>query len=349
MNQHPSSPVTFSLPTLRLGRRRVAILAGLGILTIIFLVVLGGGKAAIAALAAVDPSWIVFGLMVHYSGFAVRGLRWQQLLQALDHRLSWRYAMTLLLSGWFVSALLPARAGDLLRIAILRTPTPERAAVPVTDGLGSIVMERMLDMVALVVLGAGVGFTLLRTAMPGWVVAAYGSALLLLTIAAAALLLAPSLLQWLRRCSPQPLWQKALDLAAQLVQSLQSLGRLPALTLLVLAESLYIWLCDGVLLWAVLKAMGVDTSLASILFVALTVDIFAAIPLTPGGIGQIEGVNVALLALLPLPAFNLSVAVLLNRAISYWSFLLFSGIVTFGAGIGQMMIGGRTPESLVDR
>jgi uncharacterized protein (TIRG00374 family) len=87
--------------------------------------------------------------------------------------------------------------------------------------------------------------------------------------------------------------------------------------------------------------MGVDAPLASITFVALTVDIFAAIPLTPGGIGQIEAVNMALLALLPLPAFNLSAAVLLNRAISYWSFLLFSGIVTFAAGIGQMMVGGK--------
>ncbi|MEZ4730812.1 MAG: lysylphosphatidylglycerol synthase transmembrane domain-containing protein [Caldilineaceae bacterium] len=346
MNQHPSSPGTFSLPTLRLDRRRLTILVGLSILTIVFLLVLGGGQAAIAALTAVDPAWLVLGLVVHYSGFAVRGLRWQQLLQALNHRLSWRSAMTLLLSGWFVSALLPARAGDLLRIAILRTPTPGRAAVPVADGLGSIVMERVLDMVALVVLGAGVGFALLRTAMPGWVVAAYGSALLLLTIAAVALLLAPSLLQWLRRRSPQPLWQKALDLATQLMQSLQSLGRAPALALLVLVESLYIWLCDGVLLWAVLQAMGVDAPLPSIIFVALTVDIFAAIPLTPGGIGQIEGVNVALLALLPLPAFNLSAAVLLNRAISYWSFLLFSGIVTFAAGIGQMMVGGRASASL---
>lgn len=341
MNQPPHSPTTFQLPTLRLGLRRLALLVGLGVLTVVFLITLGGGQAALSALLTVDLRWIAIGIAIHYSGFVVRGVRWQQLLRALGHRLSWRYAMTLLLSGWFVSALLPARAGDLLRIAILGIPNPKHAAVPVADSIGSIVLERALDLVALVVLGAGFGFALLRTTMPGWVVAAYGVTILLLAVAAVALLLAPALLHWLRRRSEQPLWQRAIALAGQLVQSLQTVGRSPLIALQVVGQSLYIWLCDALLMWTVLKAMGVDAPLASITFVALTVDIFAAIPLTPGGIGQIEAVNMALLALLPLPAFNLSAAVLLNRAISYWSFLLFSGIVTFAAGIGQMMMGGK--------
>jgi len=348
VDQQPVSPGPFQLPTLRLGLWRVVILLGLSLLTVVFLIALGGGRAAITALTEVNLTWIGVGLLVHYSGFAVRGLRWQQLLQALGHRLGWRYVMTLLLSGWFVSALLPARAGDLLRIALLRTPTPDRAAIPVADGMGSIVMERALDMLALVVLGAGIGFTLLRTQMPGWIVAAYGSAIVLLALAVIALVVAPVLLQWLRRLSLYPLWQKALDLAAQLVQSLRALRRAPFIALLVFVESLYIWLCDGVLMWTVLKAMGIAAPLHSITFVALTVDIFAAVPLTPGGIGQIEAVNMALLSLLPLPTFNLSAAVLLNRAISYWSFLLFSGVITFVAGIGQMMIGGRNQEGTSD-
>lgn len=350
MNQQPHSSTPLQFPTLRLGLRRLALLIGLGVLTIIFLLTLGGGRTALAALAAVDLRWIGLGVVIHYSGFAVRGLRWRQLLQALGHRLSWRYVMTLLLSGWFVSALLPARAGDLLRIALLRTPIANQPAIGVADSVGSIVLERALDLVALVVLGAGFGFALLRTTMPVWIVAAYSSVILLLGVALVALLLAPALLQWLRSRSVQLFWQKALDLAAQLVQSLHTVGRSPRIAFQVMLQSLYIWLCDAFLMWAVLKAMGVAAPLASITFVALTVDIFAAIPITPGGIGQIEAVNVALLALLPLPAFNLSAAVLLNRAISYWSFLLFSGAVTFAAGIGQMLVGGKssaltTPDS----
>jgi uncharacterized membrane protein YbhN (UPF0104 family) len=320
------------------------LLVGLGLLTIGALIAFGGGRTALTALTTVDLRWIGMGMVIHYSGFVVRGLRWQQLLRASGHRLTWRYVTALLLSGWFVSALLPAHAGDLLRIAMLRAPTANQTPIPIADSIGSIIMERALDMLALVVLGATLGFTLVRTAMPGWIVAAYGSVLFLLGVAGVAVLVAPPLLHWLRRQLPHPFWQKSLDLAGQLVQSLRSLGRSPAIALLVLVESLYIWLCDALLMGSVLAAMGVDAPLPAITFVALTVDIFAAIPLTPGGIGQIEGVNVALFSLLPLPAFNVAAAVLLNRAISYWSFLLVSGIVTFAAGIGQLMVGVKAGE-----
>ena len=46
-----------------------------------------------------------------------------------------------------------------------------------------------------------------------------------------------------------------------------------------------------------------------------------------------------LLALFALSSVNISAVVLLTRAISYWSFLLFSGIVTFAAGLGQVFSG----------
>ncbi len=336
----PLSPTPSPIPLLRLPLRRVVIFVGLAVVTIVLLLALGGGQEAVTALANVEPGWIVLALLVHYSGFAVRGLRWQQLLRALGYPLSWRYTMALLLSGWFVSALLPARAGDLLRVGVLRLPTAEHDPVPVADGFGSILLERVLDLVALLLLGAGVGFVLLRTQLPGWILVAYGVGVAALIAGGAVLFLAPTLLIWLQKRWQQPLWQRLLGFANEVMQSLRSVGQQPAMTLTVLLASLYIWFCDALLMWLVLKALGVTAGLGNITFVALTVDIFAAIPVTPGGIGQIEAVNMALLALLPLPPFNIAAAVLVNRAISYWSFLLFSGIVTFTAGIGQLMMRG---------
>ena len=333
------SPPTFALANLaQLTPRRIALLAGLALLTLALMLTLGGGEAALRALAGADLRWLGLALLIHYSGFAVRGLRWQQLLRVMGYRLGWRYSTALLLSGWFASALLPARAGDLLRVGVLRLEDDQHPVVPVADGLGSILLERLLDLLAIILLGAGIGFLLLRTQMPIWVLTAYGVGLAALAGLTIALLLAPPLLRWLRGWSTQIWWQKLLDFAGELAQSLRVLGGHPVAALLVIGESLYIWLCDALLMWLVLRSMGVTVGLGSIAFVALTVDIFAAIPLTPGGIGQIEAVNAALLALLPLPPFNVAAAVLLNRAISYWSFLLFSGIVTFAAGIGQLLV-----------
>ena len=78
MNQQPHSPTPFQLPTLRLGLRRLALLGGLGVLTVVFLITLGGGQDALAALLTVDLRWIAVGIAIHYSGFVVRGVRWQR-------------------------------------------------------------------------------------------------------------------------------------------------------------------------------------------------------------------------------------------------------------------------------
>jgi len=335
--KQPSSTVTLA-NLAQLTPRRLALLAGLAVLTLALLLTLGGGEAALQAVMGVDLRWLGLAFLIHYSGFAVRGLRWQQLLHRMGYPLSWRYSTALLLSGWFASALLPARAGDLLRVGVLRLANEHHPAVPVADGLGSIVLERVLDLLALLLLGAGLGFLLLRTQLPAWVMGAYGVGLAALVALAIALVAAPALFRWLRTWFAQPWWQRLLDFAAEVVQSLRVLGAHPLTAFVVIGESLYIWLCDALLLWLVLRSMGVAADFGGIAFVALTVDIFAAVPLTPGGIGQIEAVNAALLALLPLPPFNVAAAVLLTRAISYWSFLLFSGVVTFAAGIGQLLV-----------
>ncbi|MEZ4677892.1 MAG: lysylphosphatidylglycerol synthase transmembrane domain-containing protein [Caldilineaceae bacterium] len=344
MHRQPPAVPPIHTTSFALRPRRAALLIGLAILTLVILIALAGGRDVVTAMTNVKLGWIGLAVLIHYSGFAVRGMRWQQLLRVMGHKLSWRYSTALLLSGWFVSALLPARAGDLLRVTLLRLDHREHAPVAIADSFGSIVLERILDLIALLLLGATVGGIVLQGQLPNWVLMAYGVAVAALTAIGAGLLLLPVWLKRLERWSQHTLWQTLLQFAHGVVTSLRTLATHPMMTVLVLIESIYIWLCDALLMWLVLKAMGVAATFGAIAFVALTVDIFAAVPVTPGGIGQIEAVNAALFALLPLPPFNIAAAVLINRAISYWSFLLFSGIVTFAAGIGQLVMQTRRTE-----
>jgi len=208
--------------------------------------------------------------------------------------------------------------------------------VPLADGVGSVVLERVLDMLAILLLGALFGFLALRTQLPGWILITYVVGVVLLLSFGALLLLLPALFAPLRRISAHPLWQRVVDFAAQMVTSLRTLPHRPGVALLVVLESLYIWLCDALLLWLVMRSLGQFVPFGQAAFVALTVDALAAIPLTPGGVGQIEATYAALLALLALPMANISAAILLTRAISYWSFLLFSGFVSIAIGIGAL-------------
>lgn len=330
---------------LRLDRKRLALIAALGVLTFALLVALSGGRSALTALTHANWKLLLVAVLVHYSSFAIRGHRWQRLLIMVGHPLGYIYTTTLLLAGWFVSALLPARAGDLLRIGVLRLDSSNHPPVPVADSLSSIVLERVLDILAILVLGAAFGFAVLRDQLPAWLLASYAVGILLLVGFGLALIFVPPLLGWLGRISAHPWWQRALAFAEQVVQDFRTLFRQPATALLVVSESLYIWLCDGLLVWLVLLSLNAAFPFAAAAFVALTVDVIAAIPLTPGGVGQIDVAYAALLALLALPAANVGTAVLLVRLISYWSFLAFSGLVALAAGFGSIIKDANSPQS----
>jgi uncharacterized protein (TIRG00374 family) len=337
MGEMSNSLSSLALATSWLPRGRLLLLIGLGIMTWALLIVLFGGQAALRAIVAADARWLALAVLMHYSSFAVRGHRWQQLLGMMGRRLDYFYTTGLLLAGWFVSALLPARAGDFMRIGVLRLESPHHPPVPVAASLGSIVLERALDILAIVGLGLGFGWAVLRTQAPGWLVASYIAAIGLLMLLALGVALAPPVLGWLRRWSQHRLWQTLLTFGEQLAASLRVLFQQPRRGALVIVESLYIWLCDALVVWFVLRSLGAALPLDMAAFAALTVDVLAAAPLTPGGIGQIDAAYVALFALLPTTTFNVGAAVLLIRFISYWSFLFFSGVVTLLAGFGEVI------------
>ena len=90
----PSAP---GLDALRLDRRRIAVLIGLGVLTVALLLALGGGRQALDALRGADWRVLALAALIHYSGFAVRGHRWQLLLRSTGHRLRYVYVTALLL------------------------------------------------------------------------------------------------------------------------------------------------------------------------------------------------------------------------------------------------------------
>ncbi|MBX3001611.1 MAG: flippase-like domain-containing protein [Caldilineaceae bacterium] len=337
MNETLSSSSLPRVQPILIRGSRIGLLIALALLTIALLLWLGGGAETLTTLRSADWRLIALAITIHYGGFALRGHRWQWLLADLGHRFPYKEISALLISGWFISALVPARAGDLMRVGALRLGKADRLPVPVADALGSIVLERTLDIAAILGLGAAFGFVILREQLPSWILIAYGLGVALLFGLGVAILVMPALLAQLQRMSSHPLWQKGVNFAAEVVTSLRTLLRRPGRAIFLLGESALIWFCDALLLWLVVLALGVDLHLASAAFVALTVDIFATVPLTPGGMGQIELAYAALLSLLALPVAFVPAAVLLTRAISYWSFLGFSGVVAALSGTGAIL------------
>jgi uncharacterized protein (TIRG00374 family) len=316
-----------------LNRTRLALIAILGILTLLALVRLGNIDISLDTLRRIQPGYLAVAIAVHYSGFAVRGDRWRRLLVAMGHPVSYGYAFSLLLAGWFISALVPARAGDLARAGLLRRDHD----VPVASGLGSIAAERAFDALALVLLAALAGAWALAGRTPDWVWQSAAVMAGLFIIAAVGLIAVPRLESWLAGLATWPLYQKALHFGFDLLRSIRALGRQPAALLVVAAQSVYIWLCDALLAYLLLGGLGYPVSPPVAAFTAMAADLAVTVPLTPGAVGQFETAFVGLLALFAVPASQAGLAVLLNRFISFWTFIVFSGLVTYLSGLNRAL------------
>jgi glycosyltransferase 2 family protein len=83
----------------------------------------------------------------------LRAMRWQLMLSAGGYRVGLLYATVAILTGLLTSMVVPG-AGELARCATLKRTND----VPIPQGLGSVVAERVFDLLALVVL---VGITFL--------------------------------------------------------------------------------------------------------------------------------------------------------------------------------------------
>lgn len=312
---------------------RLLIILILGLLTVLLLIKLGNIDFSPATLRQINPAYLLVAALIHYSGFLMRGRRWQNLLGGLGYPVRYIYATTLLMSGWFVSALIPARAGDLARAYMLNRDH----RMPMAQGLGSIATERALDILVILGLALLAALWALAGKIPPWVWQISGGAGVLLAGLVMALLLTPALEDRLIALWPWPLYQKIARFGFDLLRSIRRLAENPVRLAMALAQSVYIWLCDIFLIHFVFLSLGATIPLSVSAFTGMTVDLAAAAPLVPGAVGQVEGAAMAVLSLFQLNPQQGSLMILLNRLISFWSFILVSGAVTYFFGFWQVL------------
>lgn len=312
---------------------RALIIFTLGLLTILGLLKIGNVEISPDTLRRINPAFLAMAVLVHYSGFAVRGWRWQKVLRGMGHRVSYRYATTLLVSGWFASALLPARLGDVLRASLLKRDH----GVPLSHGFGSVATERTLDIFAILLLAAVAAVWALAGRTPAWVWQTLGGGITLVVALVVGLIAAPQLEGFFTELLPWQFYRKTVRFGFELLASIRQLGRNPHLLLTVAGQSLYIWLCDVFLMYFVMLSLGVVLPVSIAAFTGMTVDLAAAVPIIPGALGQVEGTALGVLSLFQIHPDQSSLIILLNRFISYWTFIIVSGAVAYFFGFSEAM------------
>jgi uncharacterized membrane protein YbhN (UPF0104 family) len=231
--------------------------------------------ALLARLRSGDLGLLALGGLVYLAVLPIRAVRWRILIREAGSSLGLLATTGLVARSWAVNILLPLRAGDLFRVAAGGHGLPRRAA------LGTIAAERIADLISLALVGIvallldGPGLGEMRVPLL--------AAALLVGLGAASLLGVGILL---RR-------QLADGRIARLIAPLLStlhLGRARSTILRVLALSSAAWLLEAGSLVVAAGAVGVGGLGAGDLAVAaLVAAILATIPITPAGIGLVEG------------------------------------------------------------
>jgi len=278
----------------------------------------------------------LLALVVYYAAFLFRSLRWRTLLRNVGFRRREGVALPpvaglgrILLLSWFVNCLLPAKLGDAYRGYLLKRD----ADVSFSKTMGTVLAERILDLLVLFGLLGIAALVAFGAALPGAVVSlmelALALAVLLIVGLVAMRLLGGRIRGWLphRLQGKYGLFEEG---------TLQSFRALPTLA----AYTTVIWLMEAVRLYLVLLSLGVwRAHPAVLLFVGLAGALLTTVPFTPAGLGFVESGLVSLLLLaagLDLiggmsTAVALSVA-LLDRSITYISLVVFGAVLHLWPG-----------------
>jgi len=244
-----------------------------------------------------------------------------------------------------VNCLVPAKLGDLYRAYLLKINTP----VSLSRTFGTVFIERVLDLFAIVVLGLGAGYWSFRSGLPPEVQILFAIGVIVVVILAVALL---TMRNFGRRVLTRlPLPHRVLELYDRFEEGVFGALRLRQLPTLVVVTGL-IWATEAMRLFLVVEAMGfsdVHIGISGAFFVALTASLLTAVPLTPAGIGFVEGAVVGLLTFVyGIGQTEALAIVLVDRAISVLSVILPFAFFPFGVYIAYIYYSTAVPRDLLD-
>jgi glycosyltransferase 2 family protein len=243
------------------------------------------------------PEWLALSLASMFVNLAIRAIRWRYLLEPLG-KTTFGESFRATAVGFAASSVLPARAGEVIRPYFLaRQMRHEHGeGVTATGAFATIIVERLLDVVTVLVLLASYVFVFgrhLGAANPArfaalkWAAATAGAgsiaAIVVLFLLAGDPTRLRRAMERLERILPSALAGVVARVAERFARGLAVVRR-PSRVIVALAWSFPLWICIAAGIWAAAVAFQLDVPFTgSFLMVAILV-LGVAVP-TPGAVG----------------------------------------------------------------
>lgn len=272
----------------------------------------------LAVMRRADIRLFFLAFLIMYVDVYLRTLRWNRLLKNMGISAGIGKVFEILFISWFVNCVVPAKLGDLYRGYLVKKTVGE----PISKVMGTIFMERVIDLISIVILVGASAILIFRGDIPTDIMSTIQVGFLVILIVVAALLVMRTQGRLFERFLPEDIhevyrgfWRGTKD----------SVNRESVLYFF--TSTAIIWVLSGVRYYFVLMSVSIDISFGAVLFIALTGAVLTAVPFTPAGLGAVEAGTAGLLILFGVDKELAVAAVLLDRLISYWSFVILGGLV----------------------
>ncbi len=291
-----------------------------------------------SALRTANPLFFLAAFAIYYFSFPVRALRWRLLLENVGYRKEngvhlpgfWKIVEIIYIS-FFANVVVPAKLGDLYRAYLLR----QEINVSTTRSFGTVLAERLLDLIVLLLLFIPSIIISLHEQLPKQLELGLEVTLVAVFVGIAALFVLRIAREPIARIVPARFRPQYYHLQEGMLGSFRRLPILSALTVVV-------WLCESLRFFFVAMALNLIPGdpvhiLTATIFIGLGEALLTIVPATGGGVGLVEAGMLAMIALFyhgPNASNMTAAAILLDRTISLFSILVI-GLVVFLIAFGK--------------
>jgi glycosyltransferase 2 family protein len=266
--------------------------------------------------------WVVAGILLNLLSVLARAFAWHVTIhQALpDPRPRFRNVFSAFGVGLLGNAVLPARAGELARVAVLRRHLPHGPGTSATL-LGTVFAHRLFDLFPISLL---VVYVLLTARIPHWAV----TSLVIFGLVGVSLLAVAVLSAF--RHSGQGGHDGTHTARRLLAMARQGLAvmRAPAPAAVAICFQTIGWMMQLFAVWAVTEAFDMNVPLPAAALVLLLMNVATIFPLWPGNIGLLQ-------AAVALPLRRYGVAYGTGFA---YGIVLQAVEMSVGVGVGLVML-----------
>jgi uncharacterized protein (TIRG00374 family) len=277
-------------------------------------------KEAIESIRDTNLWLYALGLATFYLSFLLRAIRWRGMLQRAaggasegGDDLSLRSYMHIILVSWFVNCVLPAKLGDAFRGYLLK----DRTAASFSRTMGTILAERLADLVVLVSLLLIAGAVVFGAHLPD---NENASRTLILGIVVVIIGILGTVILWLAREHLERYLPERFALHfTKLHNGIFGSLRRP---IPILMTTVLIWVLDGLRLWTIAKSLGIDLHVAESQAVSLGSALVTIVPFTPGGLGLVEAFMIWSLGQVDVSRSEAIALAFLDRSITYGSLVV---------------------------